>query len=73
VLEEYRGQGLARWLMEVIVTFPELQGFRRWLLATRDAHELYRPFGFSQLAEPGCWMERFDQKSLSADYQDLKQ
>ena len=59
VLKEYRGQGLAKWLIEVIVAHPELQGFRRWLLATRDAHELYRRFGFSELDDPGRWMERF--------------
>jgi GNAT superfamily N-acetyltransferase len=60
VLKEYRAQGLAKWLIEVIVAHPELQGFRRWLLATRDAHELYRRFGFSELDDPGRWMERFD-------------
>ena len=61
VLEEFRGQGLAKWLIEVIVTDPQLQGFRRWLLATRDAHELYRRFGFKELSEPARWMERFEQ------------
>ena len=66
VVEEYRGQGLAKWLMETILAHPQLQEFRRWLLATRDAHELYRRFGFSELAEPGRWMERFDQE-LSTD------
>jgi GNAT superfamily N-acetyltransferase len=60
IIEEYRGQGLAQWLMEVIFSHPQLQGFRRWLLATRDAHELYRRFGFSELGEPARWMERFD-------------
>jgi GNAT superfamily N-acetyltransferase len=70
VLEEYRVRGLAKWLMEVIVTHPELQGFRRWLLATRDAHQLYRRFGFAELKESERWMERLDQKGLSADYTD---
>jgi GNAT superfamily N-acetyltransferase len=60
VLAEFRGQGLAKWLVEVIVAHPELQNFRRWLLATRDAHELYRRFGFTELAQPDRWMERFD-------------
>jgi len=60
IIEEYRGQGLAQWLMEVIFSHPQLQGFRRWLLATRDAHELYRRFGFAELNEPARWMERFD-------------
>jgi GNAT superfamily N-acetyltransferase len=60
VLETYRGQGLGKWLMEVIISHPELQGFRRWVLATRDAHELYRPFGFAELRQPERWMERND-------------
>jgi GNAT superfamily N-acetyltransferase len=60
VLEEFRGQGLAKWLVEVILSHPELQGFRRWLLATKDAHELYRRFGFEDLKRPERWMERFD-------------
>ena len=45
VLEEFRGRGLSKWLLEVVCAHPELQGLRRWVLATRDAHELYRPFG----------------------------
>lgn len=60
ILDEYRGQGLAKWLMEVIVSHPELQGFRRWVLVTKDAQELYRRFGFTELKDPGRWMERFD-------------
>jgi GNAT superfamily N-acetyltransferase len=52
VVEEYRGQGLAKWLMGVICEHPRLQGLRRWLLATKDAQELYRRFGFSELREP---------------------
>ena len=60
ILEEHRGKGLSKWLMEVIVTHPELQGFRRWVLATKDAHELYRKFGFGELKLPERWMERHD-------------
>ena len=60
VLEEYRGQGLGKWLIEVILTHPRLQGFRRWALATKDAHELYRSFGFNELMKPERWMERPD-------------
>ena len=60
VLEQHRGQGLSKWLMEVIITHPELQGFRRWVLATKDAHELYRKFGFHELRLPERWMERHD-------------
>ena len=57
VIEEYRGQGLSKWLMETIVIYPELQGLRRWLLATRDAHGLYEQFGFGPLRFPERWME----------------
>jgi GNAT superfamily N-acetyltransferase len=60
VLEEHRGRGLARWLMEVIVAHPDLQSLRRWSLVTRDAHGLYRPFGFRDLAAPERHMERLD-------------
>ena len=58
VLEGYRGRGLARWLMEVIAAHPRLQGLRNWLLATRDAHVLYRTVGFAPLAIPERWMVR---------------
>jgi GNAT superfamily N-acetyltransferase len=44
--ENYRGRGLSKWLMEVIMGHPELQGFRSWQLATKDAHGLYARFGF---------------------------
>jgi GNAT superfamily N-acetyltransferase len=60
VLAEFRGQGLGKWLLEVIVTHPELQGLRRWVLATKDAHELYRRYGFAELAQPERWMEWFE-------------
>jgi len=60
ILDAFQGQGLGNWLMEVIISHPELQGFRRWVLATKDAHELYRKFGFSELKLPERWMERHD-------------
>ena len=60
VLPEYRGQGLSKWLVEVILSHPELQGFRRWVLATKDAHNLYARFGFIPLHRPERWMERPD-------------
>jgi len=49
--EAYRGKGLSKWLMEVIINHPELQGFRRWMLATRDAHGLYEKFHSSSRAQ----------------------
>ena len=55
--EQFRGQGLSKWLMEVIVQYPSLQGLRRFLLATRDAHGLYRQFGFSPLSFADRWMQ----------------
>jgi GNAT superfamily N-acetyltransferase len=57
VLSPYRGQGLSQWLMSVIRNHPDLQGFRRWTLATRDAHGLYAQFGFTPQAKPEIWME----------------
>ncbi|OLE54359.1 MAG: GNAT family N-acetyltransferase [Acidobacteria bacterium 13_1_20CM_3_53_8] len=60
VLDEYRGQGLGKWLMEAMVSHPDLQGFRRWVLATKDAHGLYHRFGFMELKRPERWMERHD-------------
>jgi len=58
ILEDFRGKGLSKWLMDVIVNHPDLQGFRRWILATRDAHTLYEKFGFDGLRFPERWMEK---------------
>ena len=58
ILKEFRGRGLSKWLMETIVNHPELQGFRRWILATKDAHTLYEKFGFHALVHPERWMEK---------------
>ncbi|MBA3334400.1 MAG: GNAT family N-acetyltransferase [Acidobacteria bacterium] len=58
ILESFRGQGLSKWLMETIVNHPDLQNLRRWILATRDAHELYEKFGFRELKAPERWMEK---------------
>ena len=62
VLREHRRKGLSIWLMEVIISHPRLQGFRRWILSTDDAHGLYKRFGFVSLLRPDRWMERPDQK-----------
>jgi GNAT superfamily N-acetyltransferase len=56
VLEEYRGRGLSKWLLECVLAHPDLQGLRRWQLSTRDAHSLYARFGF-EAPEPGNLME----------------
>lgn len=55
--EAYRGRGLGRWMVSCIMAYPQLQGFRRWSLATRDAHALYRQFGFTELKHPDWFME----------------
>ncbi len=57
VLEQERGLGLGVWLIEFVMQHPELQGLRRWVLATRDAHELYSKFGWSPPAHPETYME----------------
>jgi len=57
VLEPYCGQGLATWLIECVCAHPDLQGLRRFALATRDAHGLYRKFGFNEIANPSQQME----------------
>lgn len=57
ILPEHRGKGLSRRLMEAIVGHSDLQGLRRMLLATRDAHALYAKFGFRPLAAPDRIME----------------
>ncbi|HJR79038.1 MAG TPA: GNAT family N-acetyltransferase [Anaerolineales bacterium] len=55
--EEYRAQGIGKWLMQTIHSHPDLQGLRRWTLVTRDAHTLYSQFGWMPLDNPNGWME----------------
>lgn len=55
--EEFRGNGLAKWLMEVIMAHPALQGIRRFLLGTKDAHGLYKKFGFEPMTNVERWMQ----------------
>jgi GNAT superfamily N-acetyltransferase len=57
VLEEHRGKGISKWLMQEILTHPQLQGIRRMALATSDAHGLYQQFGFKALGSPASFME----------------
>ena len=57
VVRPYRGRGLGRWLVSCVLSHPELQGLRRWMLATRDAHGLYEPAGFASLRNPDWFME----------------
>lgn len=61
VLEQYRGRGLGKWLVECVVSHPDLKGLRLFILATRTAHELYREYGgFVALENPERWMARWN-------------
>jgi GNAT superfamily N-acetyltransferase len=60
VLKDYRGRGLATWLMQCVVAHPDLHGLRRWILVTADAHDLYRKYRFTPLARPESFMELHD-------------
>jgi GNAT superfamily N-acetyltransferase len=60
VLEFFQREGLGKWLIETIVSHPELQGLRRWLLATKDAHKLYKKVGFTELNNCDRFMEKFN-------------
>ncbi len=56
--EDFRGIGLGKWLMETVLAYPDLKGVRRWTLRTRDAHDLYRKYGFELTDNSDSdWME----------------
>ena len=57
VIEEHRGKGLSKMLLQEVIDHPQLQGLRRILLATRDAHNLYKQFHFQPLPNPEAWMQ----------------
>ena len=58
VLESHRGRGLGTWFMETVLSHPDLQNLRRWMLATADAHGLYQKVGFTALSKPERIMEK---------------
>ena len=59
VVDAHRSRGLSKWLLECVIAHPDLQGVGRIVLATRDAHELYRNYGdFEALPNPEMWMAR---------------
>lgn len=64
ILPEHRGHGLGKAMLAAVFTHPEVAPVRRLMLATADAHGLYARYGFTNLVEPGRWMER-----RSADFQ----
>ncbi len=55
--ENFRGKGLGKWLVQTILSYPGLQGLRRFMLATKDAHDLYKQFGFEALNNTDRWMQ----------------
>jgi N-acetylglutamate synthase-like GNAT family acetyltransferase len=57
ILEEYRGEGLSKKMMQKIIEHPELQGLRRIMLATKDAHGLYEQYGFTALTDQTMFMQ----------------
>ena len=58
IVKEERGKGLGKTLISFILEYPSIKNSKRWMLGTMDAHELYRPYGFSEMANPKRWMER---------------
>ncbi len=65
VLEAHRGKGLSKQMLQALLQLPELQGLRRVMLATRDAHGLYASFGFTPLSNPSRFMERHNPNAYS--------
>lgn len=59
VVPAHRGKGLSKLLMRAVMEHPDLQGLRRWILLTSDAHELYRQFGWKAISQPNVWMELY--------------
>ncbi|MEJ7693560.1 GNAT family N-acetyltransferase [Daejeonella sp.] len=58
ILEDHRGRGLCKQLIGEIISYPEFKDIMKWGLGTRDAHELYKKFGFTSLSNPEVMMER---------------
>lgn len=60
ILEAHRGKGLSKLLMKAVMSHAKLQGLRRWILLTGDAHGLYEQFGWKELADSSNWLELHD-------------
>jgi len=67
VLENYRGQGLSKKLMDAVMGHPNLQGLRRWILLTSTAEWLYEKYGFTKLPKPELYMELFNPNVYKTD------
>lgn len=71
ILDNYRGQGLSKKLMDAVIKHPNLQGLRRWILLTSTADWLYEKYGFTKLPKPELYMELFDPNVYKTDIQKL--
>lgn len=60
IIPQHRNLGLSKWLMEVVMSHPDLQGLRRWILLTADAHGLYNQFGWRPVEKPERYMEIYN-------------
>ncbi|MFH0882276.1 MAG: GNAT family N-acetyltransferase [bacterium] len=67
VLEEYRGNGLGKWLVQCVMEYPAFEPVRRWVLATHDAHSLYEKFGFGLYAPADNLMMKYDPDKYTKD------
>jgi len=67
VLEDYRGKGLGKWIVEEVLAYPTFEPVRRWILATEDAHSLYERHGFIPLVNPDDYMHRYDPDKYAKD------
>lgn len=67
VLEEYRGQGLSKKLIDFVIAHPNLQGLRRWILLTSTADWLYEKYGFCKVPNPDLYMERYNPNVYTKD------
>jgi GNAT superfamily N-acetyltransferase len=65
IIEKYRGKGLSKLLMEYVLNHPELKNIKSWMLSTKDAHGLYRKYGFNALEEPKKYMKKNNFNSWS--------
>ena len=66
ILEEHRGKGLSKWMMTFIHAHPNLQGLRRWVLFTLDAHGLYKQFGWHEARIPERYLEKHNPDAYKA-------
>jgi N-acetylglutamate synthase-like GNAT family acetyltransferase len=71
ILNDYRGKGLSKWLINEVIRHPNLQGLRRWILLTDTAEWLYKKFGFSRIPKPEIYMEKHNPNVYKANNNNL--